>query len=508
MVLNRIYEELILYRNIMLRQEKEMESVLQVIPEKFQKSARNLIHYLALRSMEIRPLQSKLHENGFASLTDSETHILAQINKIIGLLEQLITSSAYKPHAMQQPVIDFSEGKSLLDHHVDGLFGTLESTGKVKVMVTMPSEAATDKKLVEDLVINGMDVARINCAHDNEGVWLQIINNIKEIKLKLHAECKIYMDLMGPKLRTVNIASPTTKKGKSKGILLKATDELLMHRNPLGEEANELKRSMGLPVFGCTLQRLFEDIKTGDKIFFDDGKFGGRIVDKAADWIKVRISRGPNEKPYLKNEKGINLPDTELNIPSLTERDIEILPFICKHADLIGYSFVRNAADISNLLTEMKKCSPSTEQLPGVILKIERKEAIENLPDLLLSGMQTSGLGVMIARGDLAVEIGFERMSEMQKEIMQICSAAHVPVIWATQVLEKLAKEGVATRSEVSDAAEAARAECVMLNKGPNIIKTVKVLNDILNRMKGHMDKKRYVMRPLSIAQHFVNSRN
>lgn len=90
---------------------------------------------------------------------------------------------------------------------------------------------------------------------------------------------------------------------------------------------------------------------------------------------------------------------------------------------------------------------------------------------------------------------------------MQLCSAAHVPVIWATQVLEKLAKEGVATRSEVSDAAEAARAECVMLNKGPNIINAVKALNEILHRMKGHIDKKRFVMRPLSIAQHFINSK-
>ena len=128
----------------------------------------------------------------------------------------------------------------------------------------------------------------------------------------------------------------------------------------------------------------------------------------------------------------------------------------------------------------------------SIILKIETPEAVENLPSLLLQGMQRPTFGVMIARGDLAVEIGFERMSEIQEEILWICESAHVPVIWATQVLDTLNKSGIATRSEVTDAAHAAMAECVMVNKGEHIIQVIETLRDILHRSGGHHVKKRY----------------
>jgi pyruvate kinase len=117
--------------------------------------------------------------------------------------------------------------------------------------------------------------------------------------------------------------------------------------------------------------------------------------------------------------------------------------------------------------------------------------------------MEEEHMGVMIARGDLAVEIGFERMSEIQEEILWLCEAAHIPVIWATQVLETLNKSGVATRSEVTDAAHSVMAECVMLNKGEHVIRTLEALKEILKRSGEHRIKKRYTFRPLSIAERF-----
>ena len=121
-------------------------------------------------------------------------------------------------------------------------------------------------------------------------------------------------------------------------------------------------------------------------------------------------------------------------------------------------------------------------------------------------GMQQKTFGVMIARGDLAVEIGFERMSEIQEEILWICEAAHVPVIWATQVLETLNKFGMATRSEITDATHAAMAECIMINKGEHTIKVIETLNDILQRTGGHHIKKRFTFRSLSIAKRYINN--
>jgi pyruvate kinase len=114
--------------------------------------------------------------------------------------------------------------------------------------------------------------------------------------------------------------------------------------------------------------------------------------------------------------------------------------------------------------------------------------------------MKLPSCGVMIARGDLAVECGFERMAEVQEEILWICEAAHVPVIWATQVLESLAKRGLPSRAEITDAAMGHRAECVMLNKGPHILTALRTLDDILKRMQSHQAKKRSMLRELRLA--------
>ena len=120
--------------------------------------------------------------------------------------------------------------------------------------------------------------------------------------------------------------------------------------------------------------------------------------------------------------------------------------------------------------------------------------------------MRIRTFGIMIARGDLAVECGYQRLAEVQEEVLWICEAAHVPVIWATQVLESLAKKGVPSRSEITDAAMGERAECVMLNKGPYAVTSVRVLADILKRMQAHQDKKSSMLRRLNLATAFRNT--
>jgi pyruvate kinase len=142
----------------------------------------------------------------------------------------------------------------------------------------------------------------------------------------------------------------------------------------------------------------------------------------------------------------------------------------------------------------------------GLVLKIETRRAFEALPAMLLQLLHSERAGVMIARGDLAVECGYERLAEVQEEILWVCEAAHLPVIWATEVLDRLAKKGRPTRAEITDAAMSSRAECVMLNKGPYITRAVKTLDDILRRMAGHHSKKSQVLRPLGIARGFGGS--
>lgn len=139
----------------------------------------------------------------------------------------------------------------------------------------------------------------------------------------------------------------------------------------------------------------------------------------------------------------------------------------------------------------------------GIISKIETRQALEQIYSLLLASMSSHRIGVTIARGGLAAECGYQRLAEVQEEILWSCEAAHVPVIWASQVLESLAKEGVPSRSEITDAAAGVRAECVMLNKGPFIVNAVRALDDILKRMEGHHQKGRSTLRKLRLAKLF-----
>ena len=189
-------------------------------------------------------------------------------------------------------------------------------------------------------------------------------------------------------------------------------------------------------------------------------------------------------------DKGINFPDTLLNLCPLTEKDKQDLDFIVSHADIVGYSFVQNTSDIDLLEQELQTRQSKRLNPLAIVAKIETPQAICNLPELIVHAAGKYPFGVMIARGDLAVEIGYQRLAEMQEEILWLCEAAHVPVIWATQVLEKLVKKGIPSRPEMTDAAMSERAECVMLNKGRYQGEAVRILDDILRRMQEHQLKK------------------
>lgn len=253
------------------------------------------------------------------------------------------------------------------------------------------------------------------------------------------------------------------------------------------------------PAFiSCALAEVFSGARIGEPILFDDGKIQGVISGIAADRLRVEITGVAGGMAKLRSEKGINLPESQLALPALTGKDIEDLAFIAKYADAVAMSFVQQPGDIDDLLRETGKLDAL--QRLGIVLKIETKTAFTRLPDLLLSAMRHPPVAVMIARGDLGVEVGFERLSEVQEEILWLCEAAHVPVIWATQVLESLAKGGMPSRAEVSDAAMGSRAECVMLNKGPYILETLGFLTDVLERIEEHNHKKTPRLRKLRVA--------
>lgn len=251
------------------------------------------------------------------------------------------------------------------------------------------------------------------------------------------------------------------------------------------------------------MPQMLDHAKPGEPVWFDDGKIGGVIRSVHSDSVSIEITQARPEGEKLGAEKGINLPETRIDIAALTSDDLEALKFIVQHADLVGYSFVRTESDVRQLLERLEELRG---QHLGLVLKIETRKAFDNLPKLILAAMRTRSIGIMIARGDLAVECGYQRLAEVQEEVLWICEAAHVPVIWATQVLESLAKKGMPSRSEITDAAMGERAECVMLNKGPYAVAAVRALADILKRMQAHQEKKRSMLRQLRLAASFSSA--
>lgn len=181
---------------------------------------------------------------------------------------------------------------------------------------------------------------------------------------------------------------------------------------------------------GCTLEHAFEHARPGERVWLDDGKIGGIIESVSEAEIVLTVTDVRPGGAKLKAGQGINLPDTDLHLAALTAKDLDDLPFVAGNADMVNLSFVRRPSDIDRLQHELQRLGAADL---GIVLKIENVAAFENLPDLLLTAMRSRLVGVMIARGDLAVEVGFERLSEVQEEIMWACEAAHVPVIWATR---------------------------------------------------------------------------
>ena len=284
-------------------------------------------------------------------------------------------------------------------------------------------------------------------------------------------------------------------------LLLNEGDTLILHRDNIpGEPAVfDAEGAIVEPAhIACRQPEVFRFISAGDPISLNDGKIQGIVKSATDEELVVDITHAKPSGSRLRADKGINFPKSDIELLGLTETDRANLEFVAEHADSVSLSFVRKPTDIVSLQNELKKY-PSREL--GIVIKIETVKAFKDLPRLLLTAMRHYPAAVMIARGDLAVECGWERLAEIQEEILWMCEAAQVPVIWATDVLDRETKKGRPSRAEITDAAMSQRADCVMLNKGPHILAAIHMLDNILRRMQDHQQKKTPKLRKLSITE-------
>ncbi|MCL6705582.1 pyruvate kinase [Pseudomonas sp. R2.Fl] len=442
----------------------------------------NLAHYLALRHHDVRDLQRRLMPLGLSSLGRLEGRVLQTLDTVIASLASL----AGRDSPVERPSVeDFFGGENRLREAADTLLGPVRPNRRARIMVTLPSEAAGDPGFLLTLAKCGMDVARINCAHDDPDAWRAMAAHVRSAGMAVGRDVRVLMDIAGPKIRTAAVTTPD-KKAR-----LQAGERLRLVASGAPRVCENIAFSAGV-----SLPEMVTRLSVGDRIRYDDGKLEGEVESLAEGEAVVLVRKTKAGGAKLKPEKGLNLPDTALGLSPLTAKDERDLATVLECADMLGYSFVSRPDDIDLLEQILERLGGDDHRL-GLIAKIEQPEAVRNLPALIARARRRGPFGVMIARGDLAAEIGFERLAEMQEEILWLCEAASVPVVWATQVLEDLVREGIPSRAEMTDAAMAARAECVMLNKGPSVGQAVELLDRLLGRMDEHILKKTPTLRPL-----------
>ena len=492
-----------------MRAEAEHGDVIAAVAGQHRRGAVNLVRYTRLRQHDLRELQNDLMDIGATSWATTEAHVRAKVHAARNVLAALRGDAG--PWDLEAIDDALDDGDEILGANSQAIFGPMRPGRPTRIMVTLPSEAADAPELVAKFVDAGMDVARINCAHDEPAAWARMAGSVRAAATNAGRQVLVSMDLPGPKLRTGPIVDgPSVGRARvTRGddgqvlaparIWLTCVDALAAPPAPTpparltGDLTPVDPPGPGqVARIGCTLPEAITAMRPGDPVLIDDGGIEAVVESVMAGEATLRVARTKPGGQRLGAEKGINLPDTVLPLPALTAEDDAHLPFIAAHADMVAVSFVRTADDILHVLDRIKVAG--ADHL-GLLVKIETRQGFENLPSILLTAMRHPRLGVMIARGDLAVEVGFERLSEVPRQILALCEAAHVPAIWATQVLETLAKTGQPSRAEVTDAAAAQRAECVMLNKGPYILDAIRALDDILARMGEVQRKSRTLMR-------------
>ena len=480
----KLFEELVELRNAVADEGQELleEWRPQLRRRAFLPSALNLAYYIALRRRDLRELQEALMPLGLSSLGRCEARVLQNLDAVIVALAAIAAVDAPSSIRRPRPSV-FYRGNRLLHRHTGAALGPAPERRQVRIMVTLATPAALDYPFLHELVRRGCDVVRINCAHDTAAEWAVMATNARRASVETGRSCRVLIDLEGPRARTARVV------GRSEsGEVHVAVGDLVRL------VAGRPEKGSALPQVECSLPEAVEQLTVGCEVCLDEGRI--RLVCERSDERSALLRvRQVESKGLIRSQKGLNFPGLGLRLDPLTPKDLIDLEAIVRLADIVGYSFVQSAADMARLQEILTRIAPDRQL--AIAAKIETALAVRNLPEIIVQGAGSQPFAVMIARGDLAVEIGFGRLAEIQEEILWLCEAAHVPVIWATNVLDAFVRKGSHSRAEMTDAAMAERADCVMLNKGPHVVEAVGVLDDVLGRMEAHQAKKTSRLRAL-----------
>ena len=336
---------------------------------------------------------------------------------------------------------------------------------KTKIVATLgPASSSVD--VLREMLIAGLDVARINFSHGSHEIHAATIKNIRQVDEELGRHTAILADLQGPKLRIGEV--------ENNAVLLEKDNEIIFTNKKVMGTAKRLY---------MTYQQFAQDVQVGETILLDDGKLSLRVKStNQTDEVVATVVHGG----ILSSKKGVNLPNTKISLPCLTEKDLADLEMaLSMNVDWIGLSFVRNARDIIELRHIIRKHKKHTR----IIAKIEKPEAIADIDDII---QETDA--IMVARGDLGVEVPLQNVPLIQKSLVKKCMRHAKPVIVATQMMESMIESITPTRAEVNDVANAVLdgADAVMLSAetsvGKHPVKVIETMASIVKEIETYPD--------------------
>jgi len=344
---------------------------------------------------------------------------------------------------------------------------------RVKIVGTLGPSSSSAERLFA-LIQEGLDIARLNFSHGTHQFHAGLVQTVRDNARKLERPVAIMQDLQGPKIRAGKLGPG--------GITVKAGDILLLYPEGATPKQSVVGR-IPLPISAEIADAVARDALVGGRLLFDDGKVATRITSVKPPEMIVEVEVGGK----LSDHKGMNLPGSPLSIPCVTEKDLEDLKFgLAQGVDAVALSFVRSAEDIERVRREIKKVS---NHVPLLVAKIEREEAVQ-AQDAIIEVSD----GLLVARGDMAVEVGAERVPGIQKRLIHSCNQLGVPIITATQMLESMIQCPTPTRAEASDVANAVfdGTDAVMLSgetaSGEYPLEAVRVMSRIVLEAERHKE--------------------
>jgi len=359
-----------------------------------------------------------------------------------------------------------------------------DSIAKTKILATL-GPATHDVEAIKQLILAGVDGLRLNLSHGTYDFFEKIFNSIHTACLEENSPLAVLVDVQGPKIRIGELEQPSIN---------------LVTGNSIEITIEDIKGNE--QIISTSYKQLVNDAKIGDPILINDGLIRLKVIQKKSKSLVCEIVNGG----VLTPKKGMNLPGMNLSTPSITEKDFNDLEFVLKHrVDYIALSFVRSANDVF----ELKNWLAAKGKTMPVIAKIEKKEAVDNLTEII-----NAADGVMVARGDLGVELPPQEVPVLQKSIIKQCNALGKLVITATQMLESMINSPIPTRAEASDVANAVwdGTDVVMLSAETSIgnfpFRTVQMMNDIIIKAEQHYEDrtKNYFIKPDTLQENLFDS--